>query len=85
MLGVRWGVRWVWRVLWKEVVFSGEEEEEEEGKGMVRWGSRRSEVIVMRRAKRVGVVRKERNWVWRSGEAVMPDCMVGLLLALLYL
>lgn len=30
----------------------------------------------MRRAKREGVVRKERNWVWRSGEAVMPDCMV---------
>lgn len=65
----------VWRDVRKVAVLFEEVEEEEEG--MVRRGSSRSEVIVMRRAKREGVVRKERNWVCRSGEAVMPDCMVN--------
>ena len=55
----------------------GREVRKSEDDGMVRRGSRRSEVIVMRRAKREGFVRKERNSEWRVGEAVMPDCMVN--------
>ena len=52
----------------------GKEDEEER---VVR-GSRRSAVMVMRRAKEEGVVRKVWKVVWRVGEAVMPDCIFGL-------
>lgn len=42
---------------------------------MVVRGSNFSAVIVMRRAKDEGEVRKVWNAVWRVWEAVMPDCI----------
>lgn len=57
--------------------------EEEWGKGMVSKGSRRSEFIVIRRAKRLGEERKVWKWECRVGDAEMPDCIVFLLRGLL--